>query len=62
MSIRGKIRAGIVVFMTVAMISLAFLSSISEIYLKALNGLILPYTIMLGGMYGVDGVKNLKKK
>ena len=62
MNTRQKIRAGIVIFMVMGVFGLAYLSPMYLLYASALQQLIMPFTIVLGGYFGVEAAKNIKFK
>ena len=61
MNVRQKIRAIITASMMLIIIVVIFSIHYDNIYLDVLKELSLPLTIILGGYFTVESVKNIKK-
>ena len=61
MNIRQYIRAIITAIMMLIIVIVIFVIHYDNVYLDVLKELSLPLTIILGGYFSVEAVKNIKK-
>ena len=62
MSINNKIRAILTITFTVILLGMGLLTASVPIYLEVIKQLSIPYAVILGGFFGVEGIKNYIKK